>query len=332
MSLFTQFTGSVQDLANAVAQNPGLGDYSTNRYNFYTSQNFTVPDSGNYLIIAVGAGGTGGAYRPGTGAGGGAGGTCIKVASLTASDVYSLVIGAGGVGVGPNSNGNAGGNTTVIGTGVSLTASGGSGGTNVTGGAGGTSSGGDLNYTGGRGGTITSPGTGVATGGGAPGLNGTGGRGGDINVAGGWYTGGGSAFSDADDNTSNSGGIGTAPNQISLDTNGLIFFGGVAGSAVISSFLASDAINLMNESSMYTFKTQQPATDGGPDRRLGTYAVVMGQNALVGGGTVGTSIPNTSQFPQTPGVGAGSNGSASPGCCPYTGNGGAGAVYFFYLA
>ena len=68
--------------------------------------------SGNYLIIAVGAGGSGGAIRNAPNpiysraTGGAAGGTCIKLVSLTASDVYSIVIGAGGPGVSSNSVGN----------------------------------------------------------------------------------------------------------------------------------------------------------------------------------------------------------------------------------
>lgn len=348
MSLFTQFTGSVQDLANAAAQDPTLGDYAVKRYDFFSSTNFTVPDSGNYLIIAVGAGGSGGAVRVtpnpvfSRATGGAAGGTCIKLVSLTASDVYSIVIGAGGLGVSTPSVGNPGGNTTVIGTNVSLTASGGEGGAADSLAIGGTASGGDLNYTGGNGGSITisTIGRSGATGGGAPGLNGTGGHGGDVtsSTSTGTYTGGGSAFANAPDDSA-FGAPGVAPNRAGLSSNNVVFFGGVAGSAVVSSFLASDYVNLINESSMYGLKTVQPAGDGGSaisggGAGTGEGLLIQGSprpiNGLVGGGSAGAGIPNTAVVYGV-GIGGGSGGAATPGCCPFTAQGGNGAVYFFLM-
>jgi len=348
MSLFTQFTGSVQDLADAVVQNPTLGDYAVKRYDFFSSTDFTVPDSGNYLIIAIGAGGSGGALRNAPNpifsraTGGAAGGTCIKLVSLTASDVYSIVIGAGGLGVSTPSVGNSGGNTTVIGTNVSLTASGGENGAVDSLAIGGTATGGDLNYSGGNGGsyTISSIARSGATGGGAPGLNGTGGHGGDVtsSTSTGTYTGGGSAFADAPDD-SNVGAPGAAPNSIGLNSNGVVFFGGVAGSAIISSFLASDTVNLMNQSSMYGLKVVQPAGDGGTgssgggsssDSGLPIIGSLRPVNGLVAGGSAGAGIPNPATVYGV-GIGGGSGGAATPGCCPFTAKGGDGAVYFFLM-
>jgi len=68
------------------------------------SQDWTVPGTGNYLVIAIGGGGAGGSggngggpstYGGDGGKGGAMGEMAIGVLSLTANDVYSITIGAG---------------------------------------------------------------------------------------------------------------------------------------------------------------------------------------------------------------------------------------------
>lgn len=104
---------------------------------FTTSQTFTAPVDGNYLITAIGCGGGG----PGGYQGGGAGGLAQSRVSLVAGDSLVLIVGTS------PSLGVDGGNTTVTGASVSLVAEGGK-----SSGLGGTSSGGNiLNVDGGSG-------------------------------------------------------------------------------------------------------------------------------------------------------------------------------------
>lgn len=157
MSFFTQFGSSAQPLLQFMVKQ---------------SRVFTVPATGNYLIYAIGGGGSGGCTTVnglyGKSTGGGAGGLAIKSVYLTAGDSLSITIGAGGAAASTGTqnvagNGTAGGATTVVGPGVSLTASGGGGGSgvisanvyNLSGGQGGNATGGDFNFQGGNGGSIT---------------------------------------------------------------------------------------------------------------------------------------------------------------------------------
>lgn len=135
------------------------------------SSTWTAPVTGEYLIFAVGAGGSGAAQDVATSSGqgyqatgGGAGGLAVKRVFLQAGTQLGITIGAGGAGVAVNNNGNNGGDTTVNGGGVSLFAQGGRGGTRVAGGTGnnttsgalgGIASGGDWNYQGGSSGDAT---------------------------------------------------------------------------------------------------------------------------------------------------------------------------------
>lgn len=172
--------------------------------NFDFSASFTFPQAGRYRLIAVGAGGSGGAVRINAlrplATGGGGGAVCIKDITALAGDTLTFTVGAGGAAIQGGAtpkNGIAGGNTTVTGpNSLSLIAGGGAGGVAVTnpdntaatvlGGAGGAATGGDFNHTGGRGGNISVPSTtnriGGGTGGGGCGLFATGGRGGDADL------------------------------------------------------------------------------------------------------------------------------------------------------
>ena len=191
-------------------------------YIITTSQDVIMPANLTVKVIAIGAGGSGGAYA-GTSfsaTGGGAGGCCIKTFNVSQNEILSISIGAGssqyayggqhgGAAQTPLASGVDGGATTVTnGDGsIVLTANGGSGGNAATasgtiaGGAGGTATGGDFNYTGGRGGTITDASLAIrsVTGGGAVNFFGSNDcNGGDITVDTTVYynaTGGGSPFS-----------------------------------------------------------------------------------------------------------------------------------------
>ena len=106
-----------------------------------STRNWTVPFTGYYKIIVVGAGGTGASKGIFSGssmvdketAGGGAGGVAIKTMRLGAGDDYIISISSGDVWFDDV-----------------MTANGGSNGTS-SGGTGGTATGGDFNYTGGNG-------------------------------------------------------------------------------------------------------------------------------------------------------------------------------------
>lgn len=128
---------------------------------FLASEIYTVPESGMYRIMAIGAGGNGGGSY---GGGGGAGGLAmLKKVQLTQGQEVTITIGA-----------SPGGTTTVdcLAAGVALIANGGangqagSSGVAGLGGAGGTASGGDWNGTGGSGGLGSSSTTSVKGGGG----------------------------------------------------------------------------------------------------------------------------------------------------------------------
>jgi hypothetical protein len=140
--------------------NLGLGSNSLPSHCFMISstQNWTCPRSGRYLVKALAGGGGGGGYggSGAVGAGGGAGGDCWSELGFVAGDIVGCTVGAAGVGGAPTGGGSggAGGVTivqTVSGTSfTTMTANPGGGGTGTTGtggatgGTGGNSSGGNL--------------------------------------------------------------------------------------------------------------------------------------------------------------------------------------------
>jgi len=142
------------------------------RYTTAGSGTWNVPaDTNAAYIIAVGAGagGTGGPYAPG----GGAGGYCAKyITSLSAS--YAYTVGAGGAGGTSSGAGGSGGNTTIAG----MTAGGGTAVLyNYGGNTGGSASGGDVNVPGNSGETHKGSYAGGGNGGSGP-YGGAGGGGG----------------------------------------------------------------------------------------------------------------------------------------------------------
>lgn len=117
---------------------------------------FTFPHAADFMIYAVGGGGSGGIGTSGTAAatGGAGAGFAQKYGSAASGDEITGSVGAGGSGVtGHGLDGNNGSSTTVTSSdisGLSLTASGGEGGNlGTTGATGGTASGGDINVQGG---------------------------------------------------------------------------------------------------------------------------------------------------------------------------------------
>lgn len=211
-----------------------------------SSRTYTVPKTGKYRIIAVGAGGSGGSvFQNGCNikyaTGGGSGGVCIHEVDLALNSTLSVTIGAGVKNSSYNVDGANGGNTIVTNGAFTLTAGGGNGGKYNTGlnnllllgGAGGTATGANIsNITGGNGGSIINSGGfevgGCATGGGgAPLVGNATTRGGNITIlamaTGLFATGGGSCFfrggdittsSSTSSNSSSTGGGGTGSNGI----------------------------------------------------------------------------------------------------------------------
>ena len=144
------------------------------------SGTFTAPFEGNYMVVAIGGGGSGAkanAQRSATG--GTAGSVAFKKVKLAAGQNLSIVVGAGGAGLygldnNPGAAGNAGGTTTVTGTGIALSAPGGPGGVittattgTLTAPVGTNATGGDLNFLGGSSDSITLSTSAQANGGGA---------------------------------------------------------------------------------------------------------------------------------------------------------------------
>jgi hypothetical protein len=136
------------------------------------SQTWVAPVTGNYIIFAVGAGGSGAAKTANTGfgignraTGGGAGGLAIKSAFLTAGTSSSLSrLARGARAFPPPTTGTAAALLASLAAAFRCNAGGGSGGTHAelnqntvttNGAAGGTASGGDWNFTGGSGGNAT---------------------------------------------------------------------------------------------------------------------------------------------------------------------------------
>ncbi len=112
------------------------GTVSTGGF-IYVSQ-LTVAVNGTYEIGVVGGGGGGGGSSAGAsysgGGGGGSGAAATEVATLSAGEIISFVIGNGGTaGASGGSNGGTGGTSSASGTGASVAAAGGSGGGGTTG-------------------------------------------------------------------------------------------------------------------------------------------------------------------------------------------------------
>jgi hypothetical protein len=132
---------------------------------FSISTTYTIPESGKYLISALGGGGSGAAIFStsvgGAAAGGGGGGFAESAVTFAAGAVLTISVGAGGAQrlssvSGTGVSGAVGGNTTVTGTGLSLAANGGTGGAFATtlsvtaaAGTGGSATGGTTNAAGG---------------------------------------------------------------------------------------------------------------------------------------------------------------------------------------
>ena len=219
--------------------------------------------SGNYIVTAIGGGGSGGAIGGSTGSnlfaqGGCAGGLARKKIKLTAGDTLTIVIGTGGAENTRNNaigNGAAGGNTTVTGTSINLVANGGSGGSAISFAidmpaiTGGTATGGDINTTGGGQPARTSTGTSAALGGSSVGIFNSVGYpgaysslicGAGAGVGGAGYTGGGGSFSAAF--TDDSGGLGISGNILTADyyaPNGVGFYNLFTGSGAPNGTLVS---------------------------------------------------------------------------------------------
>ena len=176
----------------------------------HTTSTFTAPVTADYLVTAIGAGGSGSSAKdPGNRHGGGAGGFSQRIIRLSAGQTLTCTIGAGGAAVGVYSQsyttswigyytaaattmGVNGGATTVVGGGYTLTANGGSGGTLDNGGSGGTATGGTTNVTGGAGGTALGTAWWTNAGGGSVGVYGVGYNGGSSTTsAAGWAAGAG---------------------------------------------------------------------------------------------------------------------------------------------
>ena len=153
------------------------------RFELFTTTgawSFTAPYDCDVMVIAQGAGGSGGATEGSTNrraSGGGAGSQAVAQRAMSSGDEISGVVGAGGaaaVATSVSDNGNAGGTTTVTSSDISIaiSAAGGDGGeaggaVTMTGGVGGTATGGDRNYSGGAAGDVTG-GAPSQSGGGAP--------------------------------------------------------------------------------------------------------------------------------------------------------------------
>lgn len=119
-----------------LALSGGGGGVVIDLYLVTTSMTWTAIRDGNYIVTAIGGGGSGGAIGISYATyffaqGGCAGGLARKKIKLTAGDTLTIVIGTGGAENTRNNavgHGTAGGNTTVTGTSINLVANGGSGG------------------------------------------------------------------------------------------------------------------------------------------------------------------------------------------------------------
>lgn len=128
---------------------------SATAFNTGVTGSYTIPYTGTYRILLVGAGGsgwvsnTGGSVGAGIGSGGGAGFAMIHAMALTAGDIIAYTLGARHQAFGQDVAGVAGGNSTlsINGT-VTLTANGGGGGNIGVVGTGGTATGGDFRLAG----------------------------------------------------------------------------------------------------------------------------------------------------------------------------------------
>lgn len=179
------------------------------------SETFTPPFNGTAVIHCIGAGGSGACGDYNNGTGGGAGGYCRKLVTLSTGTNLTLVVGAGAVPTRNAGSGSAGGNTTATDGSFTLTANGGGAGVSsaTTGSAGGTASGGDVNNTGGASGSAG----GGMSGGGAVGVLGTGDAG-DAGTAG-----------DTNANNIYYGGHSDVQSPQFENTNGLLRGGGKGG-------------------------------------------------------------------------------------------------------
>ena len=155
---------SSRDLAEVPSGTISLGSfhgrYKKQAFGFTSTTNWTVPNTGNLVIYAVGGGGGGSASwfghgggpggRSYYGSGGGSGRYSTTTVSVTAGQVLNINIGGAGGGQG------TGGSTTVVRSGSTLlSASGGSPGGNGVGGGGGSGGGpapADQNFSAGQGG------------------------------------------------------------------------------------------------------------------------------------------------------------------------------------
>lgn len=297
-----------------------------------SSRTWVCMMTGEYLISAIGGGGSG-ALSPSSGnglgaTGGQAGGFSQKRVKLLAGDRITLTIGAGGAAQATNgANGNAGGATTVVGVGVNLVANGGEGGKTAPAGAGtipgasagGTASGGDINVTGGGSGSATVAAVAscmAVTGGGAVGVYGIGYASGDASSSvayiartGGAGVGGnsGNATATASSPTATYGASSTMPSPSA--TNGT---GGRAKNALGTNATFSSSFTI---SAMATGRLLSPI--GGPTTSGDGEPGAGGVDAYVPGvfgGSAANSVGNTS------GVGATIGGGGS-GCTYHSGVG-----------
>lgn len=286
------------------------------------SRVWTCQIAGDYLLTAIGPGGSG-ALAPASGngrgaTGGQAGGLAQKRVSLNAGDQLTLTIGAGGAAQATaGANGNAGGVTTVVGAGVNLVANGGEGGKTAPAGAGtipgasagGTASGGDINVTGGGSGSATVAAVAscmAVTGGGAVGVYGTGYASGNASSSGGFIarTGGAGVGGNSGDatssttNTDTKGGSSTRPSASATNGGGAWATNALNANATFSSSLTISAM----VAGRLLSPIGGPTTNGnGEPGAGGVDAYIPG----IFGGSAANSIGNTSGVGATIGGGGG---------------------------
>lgn len=280
-----------------------------------TSGQFIAPDDGEYLITAIGPGGSG-AVSPSSGnglaaTGGAAGGLAQKLFRMTTGDALNIVIGAGGAAQStPGSNGNAGGTTSVTGTGIALIANGGEGGKTRAAGAGtaagavgGTATGGDLNVQGGGSGSATVAavaGCQAATGGGAVGVYGVG------------YPSGNATSSVAYAALTGGAGVGGKSGNATSTVSGSISLGGGAIAA------SGDAVNTTGPAVLSNLgRYNDPGLQSRLLSPVGSNSPTGSAGYIPGGGTVAASGSTSGA-----GIFAGGGGKASSSSSSIPGFGG----------